>query len=171
MRGVVKMSNLKDLYKDYFTIGAACEIIHDMFTNNEIGNKDKEELLLKEFNSMTFANELKPAYNMGWDSPDATEDYLPFVINPNALAMLNFARSNNMKVRGHVLVWHSQCPKEIFCKGYQPVTFPTDPEVLKTRPFMKNFEKLDPVCYVDRDTLLKRLESYINSLMNYMYDN
>ena len=171
MRGVVKMSNLKDLYKDYFTIGAACEIIHDMFTNNEIGNKDKEELLLKEFNSMTFANELKPAYNMGWDSPDATEDYLPFVINPNALAMLNFARSNNMKARGHVLVWHSQCPKEIFCKGYQPVTFPTDPEVLKTRPFMKNFEKLDPVCYVDRDTLLKRLESYINSLMNYMYDN
>ena len=165
------MSNLKDLFKDYFTIGAACEIIHDMFTNNEIGNKDKENLLLKEFNSMTFANELKPAYNMGWNSPDATEEYLPFVINPNALAMLQFAKSNDMKVRGHVLVWHSQCPKEIFCKGYTPVTFPTDPEILKTRPFMKNFEKLDPVCYVDRDTLLKRLESYINSLMSYMYDN
>ena len=165
------MSNLKDLYKDYFTIGAACEIIHDMFTNNEIGNKDKENLLLKEFNSMTFANELKPAYNMGWNSPYATEDYLPFVLNPNAEKMLKFAVDNNMKVRGHVLVWHSQCPKEIFCKGYKPVTFPTDPEVLKERPFMKNFEKLNPVCYVDRATLLKRLESYIDNVMKYMYEN
>ena len=163
------MSTLKEFYEKYFKIGVACELIHDNFTNNEIGNPAKEDLMLREFNSMTFANELKPAYNMGWDSPEAREDYLPFVINDNAKTMLDFCKKNKMKVRGHVLVWHSQCAKEAFCKGYKPVTFPTDPELLKERPFMKNFEKLNPVCFVDRDTMLKRLESYIHSVFEYMY--
>ena len=165
------MNSLKELYSNYFTIGVACESIHDNFTNNEIGNPEKEKLILQEFNSMTFGNELKPAYNMGWNSAEATEDYLPFVINDNAKRMLDFARDNGMKVRGHVLVWHSQCANEAFCKGYKPVTVPTDPEILKVRPFMKRFEKLDPVCFVDRDTMLKRLKSYIGSCMEYMYKN
>ena len=165
------MNSLKELYSNYFTIGVACESIHDNFTNNEIGNPEKEKLILQEFNSMTFGNELKPAYNMCWNSAEATEDYLPFVINDSAKRMLDFARDNGMKVRGHVLVWHSQCANEAFCKGYKPVTVPTDPEILKVRPFMKRFEKLDPVCFVDRDTMLKRLKSYIGSCMEYMYKN
>lgn len=168
------MSNvkfLKDLYKDYFKIGVACESIHDRFTNNEIGNKEKEALISKQFESITFGNELKPMYNMGYDSPEAKEDYLPFVINPNAKTMLDWAVENNMPVRGHVLIWHSQCPKEAFCKEYKPVTIPTDPEILKERPMMKMFEKLDPVCFVDRETMKKRMESYIFSLMEYMYKN
>ena len=112
------MSSLKDYYSDYFRIGVSCERIHDIFTNNEIGNPLKETLILQEFNSMTFGNELKPMFNMGWNTPEAKEDYLPFCIHENAKAMLDFAKKNEMKVRGHVLVWHSQCPKEIFCKGY-----------------------------------------------------
>ena len=122
----------------------------------------------KQFNSMTFANELKPAYNMGFSSSEATEEYLPFVINPQAKDMLDWARENRMPVRAHVLVWHSQCPKEVFCKGYQPVTIPTDPELLKERPMLKHFEKLDPVCFVDRETMLKRLKSYIFSINSYI---
>ena len=160
---------LKDTYREYFRIGTAVERIHDRFTNNEIGNPDKEALIVKEFSSMTCANELKPAYNMGWNSPEAKEDFLPFVINPNAKVMLDFAKANGIKVRGHVMVWHSQCAQEAFCKGYKPVTIPTDPEKLKENPRLKFFERLDPVCFVDRDTMLKRLESYIHSLVEYMY--
>lgn len=162
---------LKDVYQDYFRIGVACEKISERFTNHEIGNPEKEALMKKQFNSMTFGNELKPAYNMGFSSPEATEEYLPFVINPEAKAMLDWAKENGMPVRGHVLVWHSQCPKEVFCKGYQPVTIPTDPELLKERPMLKHFEKLDPVCFVDRETMLKRMKSYIFSVMEYMYRN
>lgn len=161
---------LSRLYGEYFKIGAACEIVNERFKNNEIGNPEKEELLREQFNSMTFGNQLKPAYNMGFSSRQATETKLPFVINPEAKAMLDWARDNGMPVRGHVMVWHSQCPREIFCKNYQLVTFPTDPEVLKERPMMKFFEKLNPVCYVDRDTLLARLRSYIFSLTEYMYE-
>lgn len=162
---------LKDMYREYFRVGVACERINGQFTNHEIGNPEKEELMSSQFNSMTFGNELKPAYNMGFADPTATEEYLPFVINPSAGEMLDWARRNKMPVRGHVLVWHSQCPKEVFCKGYQPITIPTDPELLKERPMLKHFEKLDPVCYVDRQTMLKRLQSYIFSLMEYMYQN
>ena len=162
---------LKELYKDLFKIGVACEKINGNFTNHEIGNPDKEALMLKHFNSMTFANELKPAYNMGFSSPDATEEYVPFEINDRARHMLDFAKENSMSVRGHVMVWHSQCPNEVFCKQYKPVTIPTDPELLKERPMLKYFEKLDPVCFTDRETLLKRMQSYIYSLLEYMYAN
>ncbi len=160
---------LKDLYKDFFKIGVACENVTERFTNNEVGNPPKEKLMAAEFNSMTFGNQLKPMYNMGFNSPDAKEDFLPFVLNPDAKVMLEWARANNMPVRGHVMVWHSQCPKEIFCKGYKPVTIPTDPELLKTNPYLKHFEKLNPVCFVDRDTMLKRLKSYIFNLVEWMY--
>ena len=162
-------SVLKEVYQDYFRVGVACEKISERFTNHEIGNPEKEALMVKHFNSMTFGNELKPAYNMAFSAPEATEEHLPFVINPQAKGMLDWARENHMPVRGHVLVWHSQCSKEVFCKGYAPVTVPTDPELLKERPMLKHFEKLDPVCFVDRDTMLKRLKSYIFSLMDYMY--
>lgn len=162
---------LKDIYRDYFKIGVAVEDVTERFTNNEIGNPKKEALITEQFASMTFGNQLKPAYNMGWSAPKAKEDFLPFVINPSAKKMLDFVRDNQMKMRGHVLVWHSQCPKEIFCKGYQPVTIPTDPERLKEKPMLKFFERLDPVCYVDRETMLKRLRSYIFNLMDYMYAN
>lgn len=163
--------SLKELYKDYFRLGAACERVHDQFTNNEIGNPPKEALMLKHFNSTTFGNELKPAYNMGWRSPEAREDYLPFVINDGAKLMLEWCRKNEMPLRGHVMIWHSQCAREAFCKGYEAVTFPTDPELLKEKPFLKFMEKLNPVCFVDRLTLLKRMRSYILSLVEYMYAN
>lgn len=162
---------LKDLYKDYFRIGVACERINGQFTSHEIGNPDKEALMSRQFSSMTFANELKPAYNMGFASPQAKEDYLPFVINPSAKAMLDWAKENKMAVRGHVMVWHSQCADEAFCKEYKPVRIPTDPELLKERPMLRHFEKLDPVCFVDRETMKKRLKSYIFSLMEYMFAN
>lgn len=162
-------TNLKAVYRDWFRMGVACEMINERFTNHELGNPDKEALMKKHFNSMTFGNELKPETNMGFRSPEATEEYLPFVINPQAKKMLDWAKENGMPVRGHVMVWHSQCPKEVFCKGYEPVTIPTDPELLKERPMLKFFEKLDPVCFVDRETMLKRLKSYIFSLVEYMY--
>ena len=165
------MTTLRELYKDHFRIGVACERINERSNNHEIGNPDKEKLMAEQFNSMTFANELKPMFNMAFKSPEAKEDHLPFAINPAAKAMLDWAKENGMPVRGHVLVWHSQCPKEVFCKGYEAVTIPSDPELLAKNPMMKFFEPLDPVCFTDRETMLARLKSYIFSAMDYLYGN
>ena len=56
-------------------MGVACERITERFKSHEIGNPEKEKLMLEQFNSMTFGNELKPAYNMGFQDGAATEEY------------------------------------------------------------------------------------------------
>ncbi|MBP9999965.1 MAG: endo-1,4-beta-xylanase [Clostridiales bacterium] len=150
--------NLKELYKDDFNMGVACEAISHWGNRlSEIGNEEKEALMLKEFGSMTFGNELKPAYNMAFSSPEATETDLPFGANRAAIEMLDWAKENGMPVRGHTLIWHSQCEDNVFCKNYLPK--------------YKNGRTLDPDCLVDKETMLARMESYINHVMEYMYAN
>lgn len=151
---------LKELYQDNFKMGVACEALSHWGGLNplsEIGNPNKEELIKRQFESITFGNELKPDYNMGYQSQKATETNLPFVINTSAKEMLDWAKENNILVRGHALVWHSQCPDAIFVKGYKPVYLDDKKTVL------------DENYLVTRDIMLQRLESYIYSVMEYMY--
>ena len=151
---------LKDLYNDYFKLGVSCEAISRPNGDNpdlrEIGNETKEAFMAQEFSTLTFANELKPENNMAWDSENATETYLPFELCSSAKEMLDWCKANNMPIRGHVLVWHSQCPDEAFCKDYT---------IVKTN------NRLDPSCFVTRETMLARMESYIDSAMKCMYEN
>lgn len=150
---------LKELYKDNFKMGVACEAIsHWNNSLSEIGNPDKEKLMLHEFNSITFGNELKPEYNMGCKSAGATDTNVPFVIDKAAREMLDWAKANKMSVRGHVLVWHAQCADEVFCKNYTPV-------------YLDDGKTLDPSCYVDKDIMEKRTKSYIDNVIKYMYEN
>lgn len=149
---------LQELYAQDFRMGVACEAIsHWNNSLSEIGDPDKEALILKEFNSITFGNELKPAYNMGYSSADATQTDLPFVPDRAAIEMLDWAKENGMPVRGHTLVWHSQCEDAVFCKDYEPV-------------YQAN-KTLDPECLVDGETMKMRMESYIHHVMEYMYAN
>lgn len=151
-------TGLKALYRDDFRMGVSCEAIsHWNNTLSEIGNPDKEALIRQEFNSITFGNELKPEYNMAYGSSEATETDLPFGKNPAAIEMLDWAKANGIPVRGHTLVWHSQCADAVFCKGYNPVYLADG--------------TLDPQCLVDAETMKSRMESYIHHVMEYMYAN
>ena len=95
--------SLAELYKDYFKVGSACEAIsHWNQKSREIGNKYKEDLILHVFNSITCGNEMKPAYNFDSKSPTL---YTP---DRAAVEMLDWAKANGMKMRGHTLLWHSQ---------------------------------------------------------------
>ena len=58
-------------------------------------------LLAKHFNSMTSGNDMK------WDATEKTEGTFTFA---QADAEVAFAKANNMRVRGHTLVWHAQTP-------------------------------------------------------------
>ena len=153
---------LKELYQGEFKMGVGCEAIsHWGGTNllSEIGNPYKEALLKRQFDSITFGNELKPDYNMGYNSQEATDTNIPFVIDTSAKEMLDWAKENNMLVRGHVLVWHGQCPDAIFCKDYKPVYSDDKSSVI------------DENYLVSRDVMLQRMESYIYNVMEYMYEN
>ena len=83
---------LKDVYKDYFMIGVAVN-------QRNVTNKDQQDLICREFNSLTAENDMKPQPTepregqFNWDNADR---------------IANFCRQNGIKLRGHCLMWHAQ---------------------------------------------------------------
>ncbi|RXJ02072.1 endo-1,4-beta-xylanase [Anaerobacillus alkaliphilus] len=112
---------LHEVYKDYFSIGAAV---------NTYTLTSEEKSLIKHFNSLTAENEMK----FGLLQPQ--EGNFTF---DNADKLVAFADANEMKLRGHTLVWHNQTSDWVFTNkdGSQ----------------------------VDRETLLKRMETHISTVM------
>lgn len=88
--------SLKDIYKDYFMIGAA--VSPDSLDSHK-------ELILKHFNSITCENAMK----FGMIHPHS--DKYSF---EDADKIYSFARSNNIAVRGHNFVWHQEVPGWLF---------------------------------------------------------
>ncbi|MBQ9334147.1 MAG: endo-1,4-beta-xylanase [Lachnospiraceae bacterium] len=149
---------LDELYSDYFRIGVAVQAIdHWNDPTAEIGNPDKEDLIDRCFNSMTFGNEFKPAYNFDSGSPTL------FTVDPAAEELLVWAKEHNMPVRGHTLVWHSQVDPSIFAKDYKAYSGG------KLTTYWD--DKLDEDCLVDRDELIGRLKTYIYGVIEYTYKN
>ena len=142
--------SLAEAYEDDFRIGVAVQAIdHWNDPTAEIGNEAKEDLIRRSFNSMTFGNELKPAYNFDPSSPTL------FKVDPAAEELLTWARDNGMPVRGHVLVWHSQ----------------VNPAMSGGKVNYSDQAELDEDCLVDRETLIERLRTYIYGVLEYTYAN
>ena len=87
--GVSRRSDmlLKDVYKDYFTIGG---------TYNEFSFDSK---LTSHFNSMTCENAMK------WISVHPNVSTYNY---QEADRYVDFAKAHNLKIRGHALVWHNE---------------------------------------------------------------
>ncbi|WP_298462366.1 endo-1,4-beta-xylanase [uncultured Cellulomonas sp.] len=85
------------------------------------------ELLTRHFNQVTGENYMKPE---AWYDADGN-----FRINPEATALMDFAQENDLRVYGHVLVWHSQTPAFFFTdEAGQPLTDSAeDQQVLRDR--------------------------------------
>lgn len=155
---IASYERLGELYGDYFKFGAACEAIsHWNNKNSEIGNPAKEELLKTVFNSITCGNEMKPAYNFDADSESL------FKIDPAAVEMMDWAKENGIGMRGHTLVWHSQVDPSIFAKDFTALS--------DGKQTWTDSATLDEECLVDREELLRRLKTYIYSMMEYTYKN
>lgn len=130
--------SLKDYYSGQFKFGTAA-------TANELAPKTTKNLILKHFNSLTPGNELKPdaildkaacqALAAGGDDTD------PQVSLDSARTILDFCRDNNISVRGHVLVWHSQTPDWFFKENYE-----------------------DGGAWVSKEKMLQRMENYIKNV-------
>ena len=131
---------LKDVYADYFKIGTAV-------TEGELAPKSTQQLILKHFNSLTPGNELKPENMLDQAAcqalaADGDNTQVAVSLKSNARSILNFARDNNIPVRGHTLVWHSQTPGWFFKEDY---TLEGD--------------------WVDEATMRQRMENYIKGVM------
>jgi endo-1,4-beta-xylanase len=91
---------LKDVFKDYFRIGAA-------INPKQLLGRDTlaHEFILKHFNAITSEDHMK--YERIHPKPDVYN----FTIADSLVA---FGKRNNMFIEGHVLVWHSQTPDWVF---------------------------------------------------------
>jgi endo-1,4-beta-xylanase len=91
------LKGLKDYYKNYFLIGVA------VGPNNLEGAQ--AEMIKKHFNSLTAENAMKP----GPIHPEENR-----YAWGNADKIVDFARANGLKVRGHTLCWHNQTATWMF---------------------------------------------------------
>lgn len=91
------LNTLKDRYKNYFTIGVAVSPF--ALRTEEAG------LITSQFSGITAENAMK----MGPIHPREQQ----FNWGP-ADSVVAFAIRNQMRLRGHTLVWHSQTPKWLF---------------------------------------------------------
>ena len=145
-------------WKDSITKGLGSNAIAGTALNaSNLNDETLLELVTKHFNAITPENEMKPESMFGYSNAKCpgTEEV---TLNGEKLTVpvLNFKsadtildkilewNTNNpndtIKVRGHVLVWHSQTPEWFFHVDYD-----------KTKP------------YVSADEMNKRLEWYIKA--------
>ncbi len=147
--------SLKEVYADFFDyFGLACEFKQE-FNNSEI-----LEGLTYQANCTTLGNELKPDFLFNWARP---RTYIEFKASngknykmpenmpsfKNLDIILSIAQSQNIKIRGHVLVWHSQTPLWFF---------------------KKDFTNSQESPYADKDEMNARLEWYIKTVLEHVQD-
>ncbi len=149
---------LKELFKDDFLVGVA--------VSGRDYSGDAAKMVIENFNTITSENSMKPesilARQMrqrpqgqgGQQGQNPPRMFGGFNQNPADLDTINglvynwsgadgvvkFAKENNLKVRGHTLVWHSQTPASFF----------TD----------------DDGNQLTKTQLYKRMEDYMSAVMN-----
>lgn len=127
---------LKDVFAEHNMKVGTC------LTVQMITNTKSCELIKSQFNSFTMENAMKPDAILNQrQSVDNGE--ITVVFNNDMIKMLDWARENDMAVRGHTLVWYSQTPEWIFHEDF-------------------NLNK----DFVDRDTMLARMESFIRQVFS-----
>lgn len=135
---------------------------------NELYYSDVLKGISKHANTITLGNELKPQFVLGWWAPGTGDENdfktvkftgtngvtidVPASFGNEKLiyATLNAAKSAGVKMRGHVLTWHSQTPDDFFAENYSAKSD-------------NNFSTLSNP--VSKEVMTARHEWYIKSLL------
>ena len=156
-------TDIPDLYtlmasKDGIGDDAICGV---SIVQSELSDELLMQLVTKHFNAITIGNELKPDAMFGYNNHEvaALEEVefngekmtVPVLDHSRADAILDAILAWNeanpdhqIKVRGHVLVWHSQTPEWFFHEDYDASK-----------------------AYVSKEEMDKRLEWYISAMLTY----
>lgn len=138
---VAQSDSLKEAFKDDFSVGVA-------INTWQLQDQSAMELIQKHFNSITMENEMKPENVLDWQGSETSSDGMPVINTENLDKVLSLAQEKGLPLRGHTLIWHNQTPTWFFCKDYDE---------------SKN--------YVDKKTMLRRMESYIKQVLEYCQNN
>ena len=136
--------SLKDAYSNYFKMGVAVNPI-------DILLPPAKALIKREYNSITCENNMKPMFILDDEAnlaDPAKYDLEPAVTFDNCKVFLDFAKKNNIPMRGHTLGWHNQTPLWFFHEGYD-----------ESKPL------------ASRETMIARLQNYIKAVFEYINAN
>ncbi|SIQ51113.1 endo-1,4-beta-xylanase [Pseudacidovorax sp. RU35E] len=97
---------LKDVYKNYFLIGSTNLSASNFATNVVPGENSVAAMTVKHFNAVTPSNALKPEFWSGGIS-NTNPSFLTNLTS-GINADISAANARDVKVTGHVLVWHNQ---------------------------------------------------------------
>ncbi len=131
--------SLKDVYAGYFKVGTA-------ITPSALSSPSLMNLVDKHFSgSITLGNEMKPDSVLNQSAciayaEETGDDTNPQISFGAANSVLQYCIKNNIPVRAHTLVWHSQTPDWFFKENYA-----------------------SDGAWVDKETMLKRMENYIKN--------
>ncbi len=108
-----------------------------------VGDIKLERLIKEQFNSLTCENEMKPESLL--DQAGCIENgKVTVTFDGGMQKIVMYAMLNKLKMRGHTLVWHNQTPDWFFREGFT-----------------------ETGAYVDRETMLGRMEDYIREVLTY----
>lgn len=93
------LASIKDKYSSYFMVGNITTYNDDI--THLLDSYDSDDLFKKHYNVVTAENAMKP------NELSKSENTYDFTAADN---LVNWARSNGIKVHGHTLVWHNQSP-------------------------------------------------------------
>jgi len=161
-----EVPSIKDTYKDIFdSFGIACE--YSSWNGiKELSVQTVCDGLKKHANSITMGNEFKPDSFLSNLSQwaQSTPKLVDFTASngktikvPETLVYttvdncLSACVKNGLKMRGHVLVWHSQTPDNFFAEDYKAIA---------------NGDLISNL--VDKETMTARQEWYIKSVLNHV---
>ncbi len=116
-----------------------------------ISNKKCNEIIKEQFNSITFENHLKPEAVLNYQESVAAGD-LVVKFNNTTLSLLEYCKENDMAVRGHTIIWHSQTPDWIFYEDFDNKKDLVSRDVMLARMesyIKQTFEKLDELGYLE----------------------
>jgi endo-1,4-beta-xylanase len=120
-------------------------------TAHDLKNKLMTELITTHFNSLTCGNEMKPDYVLN-QKKSQEEGHVVVEYGKDTQAILDFAKENDMSMRGHTLVWYSQTPEWLFHENFDTKEPLVDREEMLTRMedmIRGNFEQLTDLGYID----------------------
>ena len=158
-------TDIPDLYKSVASKDGIGEdaIVGTCYGSSNFTDEKLMQLVTKHFNAVTLENELKPDCMFGYSNAAPKEGSIhkedlngeqidvPTLDHSRTEPILDKLVEWNSKnpdhkirVRGHVLVWHSQTPEWFFHEGYD-----------KTKD------------YVSKDVMNKRLEWYIKTVLTH----
>ena len=99
---------LKDEFADYFRVG-------NILNGSTVKNSTITASVLKDYNSIECENEMKPDATLVQSQCSGTN--IGVSLN-NAASIMDFCVNNNIAMRGHTLVWHSQTPLWFFKENF-----------------------------------------------------